>query len=151
MSPELRNPTPEGKQRHSVSFVAPWLWGTSSAEFRHGLVLLAFIAIDLVFFSPVLLGGRLLAPGNGLQLFLPNYYSPRTLGEPNLMTGYPVAADPEIMTWYPVSLLLSLIPHSWNAFELSAYIIAAWFAYLYVYELTANHFAGFISGLVYGL
>jgi hypothetical protein len=67
------------------------------------------------------------------------------------MTGYPSMADPQMMFWYPLTLFLRLLPGSWNAFIVLAYILASWFMYLFVRCLTGRDLAGLGSGLIFGL
>ena len=110
-----------------------------------------FAILFLIFFSPVWATGRLLAPGDGFLYHFPHYYAPVTLWDPNLATGFPNMADPQTMMWYPPATLLSTIPASWNLFVMSAYILASWFTYLYVRELTGVDLSGVVAGLIYGL
>jgi len=122
---------------------------------RTDLFALALYALlALAWFSPVLATGKLLAPGDGLVEALPNYVAHRTLWEPLLSTGHPAAADPITFTWYPLAALLSWLPDSYNIFVMSAYVLAAWFMYLFVLALTENRPAGrlaaWIAGLIYG-
>lgn len=119
--------------------------------FRAGVVVLLFSLLYTAFFSPVLFSGRLLAPGDGLSLNLPHYYSPVSLWSIDLFSGFPVMADPQNMFWYPPARLLSWIPHSWNVFVLSAYVLASSFTFGYVYQLTRSWSAAVVGGLVYGL
>ena len=92
-----------------------------------------------------------MAPGDGLVFYYPHYHSPVQLWDPLLMTGYPAMADPQLMNWYPLALLFRLIPGSWNAFVVLAYILASWFMYLFVRQVTGRDFAGLVSGLIFGL
>ncbi len=116
----------------------------------HLLALALYTAIFILWFLPVLLSGKYLAPGDGLIEYLPNYLSARTLWEPALGTGYPAAADPLTFTWYLPAILLSWIPGSYNAFAISGYVLAAWFTYLLTYTLTQNRLAAWVSGILYG-
>ena len=114
-------------------------------------VCLFFSLLFTLFFAPVIFSGRLLAPNDGIAYYLPAFYSHRTLWTDLIFSGFPLAADPQIQTWYPISLLFSLIPHSWNAFVISAYVLASGFSYGYVYSLTNSRLAGLFSGIVYGM
>ena len=115
-------------------------------------VFLGFSFFYILFFSPVLFSDRLLAqPADGIAYFLPAFYSPRNLWTELVFAGYPIAADPQNMTWYPPSLLLSLIPNSWNAFVVMAYVLASSFGYCYTYTLTSSRLAAIVTGLVYSL
>ncbi|MEM7590634.1 MAG: YfhO family protein [Cyanobacteria bacterium P01_A01_bin.83] len=82
---------------------------------------------------------------------VPAFYSPRTLWIDSLYSGFPAAADPQMQYWYPLSLILALIPNSWNCFMLSAYVLASCFTYGYVNKLTRSKFAAIVSGLAYGM
>lgn len=125
---------------------APW------PQVRAATVVVAFYALFFtLFFAPVLAAGKLLAPGDGLNFHVPFFYAGRTLWQPLLWGGYPLAADPQVMTWYPVAALFSLVPRSYNAFVVSAYVIAAAGAHGYARALTRSGFAGLVCGLTYSL
>ena len=115
------------------------------------LVFLCFSLLFTLFFSPALLRGLLLAPGDGIPLFLPNFYSPKVLWDSLLFGGFPMVGDPQVMQWYPPAMLFSLIPGSWNVFIISAYVLASSFTYGYVYTLTGSRLSAFASGIVYGM
>jgi hypothetical protein len=114
------------------------------------LVAVIYSALYIIFFSPALLSGRLLAPGDGFTYYLPNFFSKQAFWEPLIFSGFPVAADPQVMTWYPVSLIFSFF-RSWNSFIISAYVLGSSFTYGYVFLLTKSRLAGFISGLIFGM
>ena len=114
-------------------------------------IVFLFSAVYLIFFSPVVLSDRLLAPGDAITQSVPAFYSPRILWTDLLYSGFPTAADPTVQHWYPVSILCSLIPNSWNCFALSAYVIASCFTYGYIYKLTSSKFAAACGGLIYGM
>ncbi|MGH9941438.1 MAG: YfhO family protein, partial [Pyrinomonadaceae bacterium] len=119
---------------------------------RHALIVpLGFTLLFVAFFSPALFSGRLLAPGDGFNFHAPFFYGGQPLWQPLLWAGYPLAADPQVMAWYPVALACSLLPHSFNAFVIAAYVIASSFTYGYVYTLTRSRPAGLLGGLAYGL
>ncbi len=123
----------------------------ASSWIHTGKVVCGFSSIFLLFFSPALVAGQSLAPGDGLAYYLPAFYSAKTLWTDQLAGGYPLMGDPQNMTWYPPARLLSLIPGSWNGFVLLAYVLAASFTYGYVYQLTASALAATIAGLIYGM
>ena len=114
-------------------------------------VVLFFTLLYTLFFAPVIFSGRLLAPGDGIVFYVPAFYSIRTLWTDLILSGFPVAADPQTQTWYPISLFFSLIPNSWNAFVLCAYVLASCFTYGYVYSLTQLRLAALVSGIIYGM
>lgn len=126
-------------------------------SFRHALyVLLFFSILFAVFFSPVIFHGQLLAPGgsrlgDGLLSHLAYYLSPKIAWDPLLANGFPMTADSQAMSWYPPSLILSQFPGTWNIFVISAFVLAACFAYGYVYTLTESRAAALLSGITYSM
>ena len=113
-------------------------------------VLILYALQYAIFFLPVLRKGQILAPGDSIIYYYPNFSLGTTFWEPLIQAGFPIFADPQAMTWYPPALLFSFF-HSWNAFVISAYVMASSFAYGYVYTLTGSRLAGYGSGIVYGL
>ncbi len=111
---------------------------------------LFYFLLFIAFFSPVLFSDRLLAPGDGLIYYLPNFYAGRTLWEPLLYSGAPAAADSQTMTWYPLSLLFSVFD-AWNWFVVAAYVLAGCFTSGYVYLCTRSGIAGLVGGLTYSM
>lgn len=111
---------------------------------------LFYSCLFTLFFSPVVLAGRVLAPGDALLYYLPNFLAPRVLWDRLILSGFPTFADPQVLLWYPVSMLLSLF-ELWNGFVISAYVMASGFTYGYVYALTRSRLAGAAGGIVYGM
>lgn len=121
-------------------------------RFRHFfLVSTGYLLLYLTFFAPVFLSNKLLAYGDGISFFVPAYYSSDSAWTNMIFAGYPTIGDPQYMNWYPPALILKLVPHSWNAFVLLAYILAASFTYLYVHTLTRSALAASISGVIYSM
>ena len=120
---------------------------------RHCLFVIAFYSLVFVaFFLPAIYQGNLLAVGgDGLFIYLPNFYSRKVLWDTLLFAGFPMMADPQVMTWYPPAFLLSFLPGSWNVFMLLAYVAGSAFMYGYMYTLSRSRFAALTSGLVFGL
>lgn len=117
----------------------------------HGLCVVAlYTLLFVVFFAPVLFSAYLLAPGDGILYFLPNFYARRVWWDASVWGGFPAVGDSQLMLWYPPVILFSLVK-SWNAFLLSAYVLAASFTYAYVYALTRSRFAAAIGGICYGM
>lgn len=112
--------------------------------------LLFFAALYIVYFSPVLLSGRVLAPGDGLLQNYPAFMGSHSLWNPDLFSGYPAYADLQVAQWYPVRLLFAPFG-SFNGFVLTAYVLASFFAFLLVSRLTSSRFAGICAGLVFGM
>ncbi|MGI0490366.1 YfhO family protein [Alkalinema pantanalense CENA528] len=115
------------------------------------LVILAFSLLFTIFFSPSLFSGKLLAPGDGIGYYLPAFYTPLSFWTNQVFAGYPLVGDPQNMTWYPPAMLMRLIPNSWNAYVVLAYVLAGSFAYCYTYTLTRLKLAAAVTGLVYSL
>ncbi|HEV3255270.1 MAG TPA: hypothetical protein VG013_00185, partial [Gemmataceae bacterium] len=116
-----------------------------------GVVVSAFALLYGAFFSPVLLSGLLLAPGDASNLSLPHLYASRAPWSPLIYSGFPVMADPQNMMWYPPAVLFSLAPGCWNGFVLAAYVLASSFTYGYIYRLTGSRPAAFVGGIIYGM
>ncbi|HEV2801026.1 MAG TPA: YfhO family protein [Pyrinomonadaceae bacterium] len=117
----------------------------------HALCVVAgYTLLFVVFFAPVLFSAYLLAPGDGILYFLPNFYARRVLWDESVWGGFPAVGDSQLMMWYPPALLFSLVK-SWNAFLLSAYVLASSFAYAYAYALTRSRFAAAVGGVCYGM
>ena len=113
-------------------------------------VVIFYISLFTLFFSPVILSDRLLAPGDGLTYYLPNFHAGQTLWEPLLLSGIPIAADSQTMSWYPLSYLFSLF-HSWNWFVVTAYVLSGCFTSGYVYSCTQSRIASLMGGITYSM
>lgn len=115
-------------------------------------VLLFFTLLFFAFFSPVLFSGdHLLAPGDGLNYHLAAFYSRRVFWDTMLLGGAPMFADPQMIMWYPPEMIFCIIPGSWNFFVVSAYVMAACFAYGYSYAITGSRLGALVSGIIYGM
>ncbi|PWT94001.1 MAG: hypothetical protein C5B54_00830 [Acidobacteria bacterium] len=112
-------------------------------------VLSGYSFLFVIFFSPVIFSGQLLAPADAVRYHVPNFVH-RTLWDPLLEGGFPVFADSQTMTWYPIQLFFQLL-NSWNGFEISAYVLGSCFCYGYVYCLTNSRFASALAGVVFGM
>ena len=130
----------------------PHIKGLSNETIRHALsVVVGYGLLFLVFFGLVVFSKYILAPGDGISYFVPNYYSRTLLWDVSIWGGFPAIGDAQKMFWYPPALLLSLIPRSWDLFIISAYVLAASFTYGYTHSLTRSRLAAAVSGLCYGL
>ena len=109
-----------------------------------------FILLYSLFFAPVLLSKRIMAPGDALALYLPSFLSPFSLWEPNLQGGIPVAADLQTASLYPVARLFALAG-SWNAFVISGYVLLSCFTYAFVYFRTRSWVGALVSGIAAGM
>ncbi|MDT7602617.1 MAG: hypothetical protein QOF61_614, partial [Acidobacteriota bacterium] len=125
---------------------------SSSASLLHALVVpLAYALFFAAFFSPVIFGGRLLAPGDDTHYYAPNFFAPRVWWETLVWMGTPAFADPQAMMWYAPRLICRLLPHGWNIFMLSAYVLAASFTHGYVFRLTRSRLAATVGGTTFAL
>lgn len=115
------------------------------------LALLLFSFLYLVYFSPVLLRGHLLAPGDGLVFYVPAFYSGKSFWTQLIFSGFPLLADPQTMGLYPLARLLYLLGDSWNIFVIVGYVIGSGFQFCFVKEITGSRVAGMISGITYGM
>jgi hypothetical protein len=124
---------------------SPW-----RARLRHAALVVAFYtAVCLAWSAPELLRGRLLAYADSLTINLPAFAGPPALWNPYLMSGYPAFADPQMTLWYPLRWLLGHGEAWWNAYVVSAFVLAGSFLYGYLYLLTRSRLAALVGGLVY--
>jgi len=119
----------------------------------HALVVLAgFTFLYLVFFAPVLFSNRLLAPGDGMVYFLPNFASPRVFWDTAIWGGFPAVGDSQLMLWYPPAIIFSLFgARGYQPFLVTGFVLASVFTYGYVFSITRSYLAATVSGCVYGL
>lgn len=119
---------------------------------RHvAFVVCGYTTFFIIFFSPVLFSARVLAPGDGLNYFLPSYYARTFLWDAGIWGGFPALGDAPRMFWYPPALLVALIPSSWEVFMVLAYVLAASFTYGYVYSLTRSRLGATVSGFTFAV
>jgi Bacterial membrane protein YfhO len=103
----------------------------------------------VIYFSPVLLDGKLLAPGDDLTEFLPQFLAPRYLWSNVMLCGFPQAADPQSQYFYPLSCLSVLGTFGWNLMVILPYVLAAAFTYGYLYSLTKAKAASAFGALIF--
>jgi hypothetical protein len=125
-------------------------------KFHYILSFIFFVILYSLFFSPVILQGKIFLVGSDhLLQNLPNFLVPKVLWTDALQGGFPVASDPQVASWYLVSHLLKwLIPNpwmAWNLFVISAYILASFFSYGYIYTITESPLAALGGGIIYGM
>ena len=114
-----------------------------------GMAFFFYSIVFLIFFSPVLFGGKLF-PSDGQ---LPSFYVPLALWDNLLWSGFPIAADGTWQVWYPLRHIFHLLPKGWdfNGYILSVYVLCSTFTYGYVYTLTRSCLAGLVAGIVFGM
>jgi hypothetical protein len=123
------------------------------------VVVLGFSALFALLFSPVLGTGGLLGTTDAVIYYYPAWATHHFGWTPNLYAGYPVQGDPQAMFWYPLTWATRALgvardgagTGGWNVFVVSAYVLAASFAYGYAYRLTASRYAACVAGLAYGM
>lgn len=119
---------------------------------RHAaFVVVGYSVFFLIFFAPVVFSGNVLAPGDGISYFLPNFYQRTLLWDTSIWGGFPALGDAPRMFWYPPAFLLGRLRLGFDLFIVSAYVLAASFTYGYTFSLTRSRLAGIVSGLIYGL
>jgi hypothetical protein len=136
------------RMTHETDAAAPQ--SARAAALHCSAVVAAYTTFVLLFFSPVLLTDRLLAPGDGMIYFLPNFYAERRPWDDSLWGGYAAAGDSQLMTWYPPAALFRAFG-SWHGFIVSAYVLACSAAYGYAYAVTRSRLAAAVAGLTYGM
>lgn len=112
---------------------------------EYAAVLAFFTLFYLAYFSPVLVGDRLLAPGDGAVSYLPAIAREWSLWIDGLFAGYPAFADTQQFPWYPLRLFGS----HYNALVVSAYVIAAFCTYGLARLLSGSVLGAIVAGLVY--
>ena len=112
---------------------------------------LFFLALYLIYFSPVLLGHRWLAPEDGRIESLPAFYASHALWSTDFCCGWPLIADPMIESFNPLALLLPCLPAGWNLFMLAGYVLSATFMYMLAYEIVGSGLGALIAAILYGL
>ncbi|HEX8071998.1 MAG TPA: YfhO family protein [Pyrinomonadaceae bacterium] len=122
-------------------------------QVRHtALVVGAYTLLYTLFFAPVLFSERLLAPGDGIIYFLPNFAAPRALWDAHTWGGFAAVGDAQLMLWYPPAILFSLLgAKAYEPFVVAAYVLASAGAYGYVYTRTRARLAAAVGGTTYGL
>jgi hypothetical protein len=111
----------------------------------------AFTVFFGLFFWPVL--GRGLIFGDAVdQLIeaLPMYLGGHPFWQPLSMLGLPYSANPLAVTWYPLAAL-RFLPGSFDAYELSAYVVAACGAFGLARAVTRSTTGAVVAGFVYAL
>lgn len=110
-----------------------------------------YTAFFLLFFAPVLAHGSIFGDATD-QLIeaLPMWLGGHPFWQPLTMLGVPYDANPLSVTWYPLALL-RFVPGSFDAYEVSAYVVAACGAFGLARAVTRSTVGAAIAGLVYAL
>jgi len=111
---------------------------------------LFFNGLSCLFFMPIVLQEKLLAPGDALVQYFPAFQGASHIWTTQILCGFPWYADPQSQVFYPLKQLLSVIPGGWNLYMMAAFAMAGTFAALYAFSLTSCWTAALIAGCVYG-
>jgi len=115
------------------------------------LVLAAPVGLFGWLFARFLLNDLYLVDSDLYELFLPVFLAPIRLWSSFEYSGLPVFADPGDYAFYPPNLLFGRLFQSWTLLIASAYVIAAWATYAYVYALTRSVPAAALAATAYSL
>ena len=99
----------------------------------------------VVYFSPALTSGRLLAPGDGLIYYVPALLSKAAAWNHSLYAGHPAFADSQSLFWSPLRIF-----GNYNAAVIAVYVLASTSAYAFVRSLTGMRAAGLLAAIIYG-
>jgi hypothetical protein len=131
---------------------------------QYALIALAFLAISLIFFWPVVRNVTSTVPGTGADTFQSMWelwwvpYSMFTLHSNPYFSHYlffPIGANLATQTLTPIAGLISLLFQPVNlAFALNmifllGFVLAGLFTYMLAFHVTKNRAASFIAGCIY--
>jgi hypothetical protein len=120
------------KQR--VESLVPWL-----------LLAVGFIAFYMAYFSPALLRGALLAPGDGEVYYFPLFGLPiAKIWNDSILSGYPVVADIQAQTFY----VLRWLSPSFNGHVVLAYAIMAIGMFGLALKLTGSRLGALAAAII---
>jgi len=108
-----------------------------------------YTATALLFFSPVLVAGRILAPGDAVHNLAS--FNQNHIWTDLFLCGFALLADPQAFTLYPLRILCQPFGQAlgWNLFLILPCILSGLFTYGYAYSLTANRPAAILAGLIF--
>jgi len=118
----------------------------TSESGTYAVAFLGFLLFYCIYLSPELVKGKLLAPGDGIVFYYP-VIREWSLWVDNVSSGYPAFGDPQYLLWYP----LRWLGLSYNSLVISGYVLASFFTFGLVRQLTANIWAGIFAGVVFGM
>jgi hypothetical protein len=115
------------------------------------LVLVIPAALFAWLFARFLLNDLYLVDSDLYEHFLPAFLSSIRVWSSFEFSGLPVFADPGDYFFYPPNLLFRELIPSWTLLAMSAYVVAAWATYAYVYSLTHSKTAAAVAAAAYSL
>lgn len=108
------------------------------------LLVAGFFAFYALYFSPSLLRGYLLAPGDGEIYYFPAFgLSPWKIWTDAILSGYPVVADIQWQTFYP----LRWVSPTFNVLVISAYVVMASGMFGLALKLTGSRLAALAAAV----
>lgn len=113
--------------------------------------LLLFTLLFLLFFSPILVSGSLLAPGDAWFQSIPSFFAPFSIWTRDILGGYPLIADPQAQLWYPVRYLFPKTVTGFNLFVVSAYVMAAYFTFGFLRSAGSTNIGALTGALLFSL
>lgn len=117
-------------------------------KFRRELVAVVPMVVGIVaFFSPVWSSGRLFVSDGQYSTFL----APVASWSNGWVGGWPQGADTAAFVWYPVRLLMRGPGLGFDAFVVSAYVLAALGTYAYLRVLEVSRPAAAFGGVSFAL
>ncbi|ALN93117.1 YfhO family protein [Lysobacter gummosus] len=125
----------EGRARLSRSQLLTW-WLALAA---------VFVGFYVAYFSPVLFGGSVLGPGDGIVYYLAFFDLPiGRVWNSMILSGYPVVTDIQAQSLY----LLRWISPDFNTLVLSAYVVSALGMFGLSLKLTGSRIGAFFAAIV---
>jgi hypothetical protein len=115
------------------------------------LVTLVAAAACMLFFAPILFGGRPPAGGDGLLQAAPAIEAPPHVWQPFSGLGHPAYADPNAMLFYPVAILARALPGAFEFFMVAPFFIASCALFALCWRLTRSVAAAATGAIVFTL
>ena len=115
---------------------------------RDILAFTAYVVLLAGFYSVVFFGERVFLSDGQLG----HYFKPISLWDDSWAAGYYLIADPVSFSLYPLRIIFNFMLPSYlgfNLFVASAFLIAAFFTYHYIFFITNNWFAAFLGGVIF--
>lgn len=117
---------------------------TAKREIAFGVLIVVLIV--LLFFSPALISGSSLAPGDGAVAYLPNFYSEEfSAWSHAIYAGYPAGFDPQFQRYYAPFWLLPSFP----LFVVFAYVVAAVGTFLLAYRESGSLVGSILAAVTF--
>jgi hypothetical protein len=113
----------------------------------HAIAFAVFVLFYGLFFLPSLVDGKIIAPGDGILFYYPALTQGWQIWSTEIFSGFPIFGDPQFLTWYP----LRILGFDYNAFLISGYILASFFTFVLLFEVTRSPSASYAAGFIYGM